>query len=70
VGGHPAGELRQSGTLGGSKLTLDTLLCASGVDVFASSSVGVGANAAPTQVSKESIVYQLMQRQAAAAVLG
>jgi hypothetical protein len=32
--------------------------------------VGVGGNAAPTQVAKETIVYRLMQRQAAAAVLG
>jgi hypothetical protein len=70
VGGHPAVELEQDGTLGGSKLVLDTLLCASGVDVLAASSVGVGANAAPTQVPKETIVYRLMQRQAAAAVLG
>ena len=70
VGGHPSVELRQDGTLGGSKLVLDTLLCASGVDVFAASGVGVGGNAAPTQVPKETIIYQLMRRQAAAAVLG
>ena len=70
VGGHPSVELWQDGTLGGSKLMLDTLLCASGVDVFAASGVGVGANAAPVQVAKETIVYQLMRRQAAAALLG
>jgi hypothetical protein len=70
VGGHPSVELLQSGTLGGGKLVLDTLLCASGVDVFAASGVGIGANAAPTQVAKATIVYRLMQRQAAAAVLG
>lgn len=70
VGGHPSVELRQAGTLGGSKLVLDTLLSASGVDVFAASAVGLGANAAPAQVAKETIVYQLMRRQAAAAVLG
>ena len=70
VGGHPSVELLQDGTLGGSKLVLDTLLCASGVDVFAASGVGVGGNAAPAQVAKETIVYQLMRRQAAAAVLG
>ena len=70
VGGHPSVELRQAGTLGGSKLVLDTLLSASGVDVFAASAVGVGANAVPVQVAKETIVYRLMQRQAAAAVLG
>ena len=70
VGGHPATELLETGTLGGSKLKLDTLLCASGVDVFAASDVGVGGNAAPTQVARETIIYRLMQRQAAAAVLG
>jgi len=70
VGGHPSVGLLQSGTLGGSKLVLDTLLCASGVDVFAASAVGVGGNAAPTQVARNTIVYQLMRRQAAAAVLG
>jgi hypothetical protein len=31
--------------------------------------VGVGANAAPTQVPRETIIYELMRRQAAAAVL-
>jgi hypothetical protein len=70
VGGYPTTELLETGTLGGSKLKLDTLLCASGLDVFAASGVGVGGNAAPTQVAKETIVYRLMQRQAAAAVLG
>jgi hypothetical protein len=70
VGGHPTVELLQTGTLGGSKLVVDTLLCASGVDVFGASGVGVGGDAAPAQLTKETIVYQLMQRQAAAAVLG
>jgi hypothetical protein len=70
VGGHPSVELRQDGTLGGRKLVLDTLLSASGVDVFAATAVGVGGNAAPVQVAKETIVYELMRRQAAAAVLG
>jgi len=70
VGGHPCVELLQSGTLGGSKLALDTVLCASGVDVFAASGVGIGKNAVPTQVAGQTIVYQLMRRQAAAAVLG
>jgi hypothetical protein len=69
VGGHPTTELLEAGTLGASKLKLDTLLCASGVDVFGASGVGVSGNAAPTQVAKETIVYRLMQRQAAAAVL-
>jgi hypothetical protein len=70
VGGHPSVELLQAGTLGGSKLVLNTLLCASGVDVFAAADVGVGRNAPPVQLAKETIVYRLMQRQAAAAVLG
>jgi hypothetical protein len=70
VGGHPTVELLQTGTLGKSKLVVDTLLCASGVDVFAASGVGVGGAAAPALPTKESIVYQLMQRQAAEALLG
>ena len=70
VGGHPTLELLQTGTLGTSKLVLDTLFCASGVDVFAASGVGVGAAAAPAQPTKESIVYNLMKRQAAEGVLG
>jgi hypothetical protein len=70
VGGHPTLELLQTGTLGKSKLVLDTLLCASGVDVFAASEVGVGGAAAPAVPTKEAIVYNLMKRQAAAAVLG
>jgi hypothetical protein len=70
VGGHPTLELLQTGTLGPSKLVLDTLFCASGVDVFAASGVGVGAVAAPAQPTKESIVYNLMKRQAAEGVLG
>jgi len=70
VGGHPTLEVLQSGTLGKSKLVLDTLFCASGVDVFAASGVGVGGVAAPVLPTKETIVYTLMQRQAAVAVLG
>jgi hypothetical protein len=69
VGGHPSTSVTQIGTLSGQSLTLDTLLSASGVDVFGATAVGVktGAPAVPT---RETIVYQLMQRQAAAAVLG
>jgi hypothetical protein len=70
VGGHPTLELLQTGTLGTSKLVLDTLFCASGVDVFAAAGVGVGSAAAPAVPTKEAIVYNLMKRQAAAAVLG
>jgi hypothetical protein len=69
VGGHPSLELAQSGVLNGSSLTLDTLLSASGVDVFAGAAVGLGAGA-PTGLATETIVYNLMKRQAAAAVLG
>lgn len=69
VGGHPTLELRETGTLGTSKIALDLLLCASGVDAFAAGGVGANGAAAPTAPTKESIVYQLMKRQAAAAVL-
>jgi len=70
VGGHPTVELRETGTLGGSKITLDLLFCPSGVDAFAAGSVGANGAAAPTLPTKESIVYNLMKRQAAAALLG
>jgi hypothetical protein len=70
VGGHPTVQLFETGTLGNSKVVLDGLFCASGVDVFGAAGVGVGGAAAPSLPTKESIVYQLMQRQAAAAVLG
>lgn len=69
VGGHSAVEMLETGTLGGSKIILDTLLSASGVDVFAASGLGVGGAAAPALPTKQTIVYTLMQRQAAAAVL-
>jgi hypothetical protein len=69
VGGHSTVELLQTGTLGGSKQVVDTLFCASGVDVFAASGVGVGGAAAPALPTKETIAYNLMKRQAAVAVL-
>jgi hypothetical protein len=69
VGGHPTLELVQTGTLGSSKLVLDTLFCASGVDVFAAAGVGAGGAPAPTALTKPTIIYNLMKRQAAAAVL-
>jgi hypothetical protein len=70
VGGHPSLRLLQTGTISGSSLVvLDTLLSASGVDVFAGAAVGLGAGA-PASPAKETIVYNLMKRQAAAAVLG
>ncbi|HEX3713102.1 MAG TPA: hypothetical protein VHV09_09925 [Trebonia sp.] len=70
VGGHPTVELQETGSLNGSKVALDLLLAASGVDVFGAGGAGANGAAAPAQVAKESIVYQLMKRQAAAAVLG
>jgi hypothetical protein len=69
VGGHPSLRLVQTGTLNGSSLVLDTLLSASGVDVFTGAAVGLGTSA-PASPAKETIVYNLMKRQAAAAVLG
>lgn len=69
VGGHPSLLLVQTGTLSGSPLTLDTLLTDSGVDVFTGAAVGLGTGA-PASPAKETIVYNLMKRQAAAAVLG
>ena len=69
VGGHPSLRLVQTGTLSGSPLTLDTLLTDSGVDVFAGAAVGLGTGV-PASPAKETIVYNLMKRQAAAAVLG
>jgi hypothetical protein len=69
VGGHPSLRLVQTGTISGSSLVLDTLLSASGVDVFTGAAVGLGTSA-PASPAKETIVYNLMKRQAAAAVLG
>jgi hypothetical protein len=69
LAGHPTVELRETGTLGGSKIELDLLFCASGVDAFAAGSVSANGSPAPAQPTKESIVYNLMKRQAAAAVL-
>jgi hypothetical protein len=69
VGGRPTVELLQTGSVSGSALTLDTLFCASGVDVFAASGVGLGTGA-PVVPANETIIYNLMKRQAAAAVLG
>jgi hypothetical protein len=69
VAGLPTVELLQTGTVSGSAVTLDTLFSASGVDVFGASGVGLGAGA-PTVPAKPAIIYNLMKRQAAAAVLG
>jgi hypothetical protein len=69
VGGHPTVELTQNGTFGSTKVTLDLLLSPSGVDVFGAGAVGPTQPGPPSQVPTDSIVYQLMQRQAAAAEL-
>jgi hypothetical protein len=69
LAGLPTVELTQTGQVSGSALTLDTLFTASGVDVFAASDVGLGTGA-PTVPAKETMIYNLMKRQAAAAVLG
>jgi hypothetical protein len=68
VGGHPTVEMIETGTLGSTKVRLDLLLSASGVDVFGAGAVGTNESAA-SQVSTADIVYQLMKRQAAAAEL-
>jgi hypothetical protein len=68
VGGHQTVNFAETGTLGG-KVDLDLVLCASGVDVFAGGGVGASGAAAPTDPSKETIVYSLMKRQVAAAEL-
>jgi hypothetical protein len=65
VGGHPTVNFAETGTLGGNKDDLDLLLSASGVDVFAGGGVGDGGAAAPTEPTKEVVVYDLMRRQAA-----
>lgn len=70
VAGHPTLALLETGTLGGKKLVLDTLLSASGVDVFAAAGVGVGGATAPALPTNATIIYNLMERQAAEAVLG
>jgi hypothetical protein len=69
LAGLPTVELKQSGKVSGSAVTLDTLFTASGVDVFAAAAVGLGTGA-PTAPAQATVIYQLMKRQAAAAVLG
>jgi hypothetical protein len=69
VGGHPSLELTQTGVLNHSALSIDTVMSASGVDVFAGAAVGLSA-AVPTGLAPATIAYNLMKRQAAAAVLG
>ena len=69
LGGHPTLTLGETGSTGGTTLVISTLLSASGVDVFAASAVGIDAGA-PAVPATETIVYNLMKRQAAAALLG
>jgi hypothetical protein len=69
LAGHPTLTLDESGSTAGTRLVIRTLLCASGVDVFATSAVGINAGA-PAVPAAATIVYNLMKRQAAAAVLG
>ena len=69
VGGHPTVQVRETGTFGSTKETLGLLLSASGVDAFGGGAVGANSPGTPSQVSTAAIVYQLMQRQAAAAEL-
>jgi hypothetical protein len=69
LAGLPTEQLLQTGKVSGTALTLDTLFTASGVDVFAASGVGLGTGA-PVVPANETIIYNLMKRQAAAAVLG
>jgi len=69
VAGHPTLVLAESGSTAGTKLVINTLFSASGVDVFATSAVGIDAGA-PAVPAAQTILYNLMKRQAAAAVLG
>lgn len=68
IGGHPTLDVTQRGNPGGSKLVIETRLSASGVDVFAAAAVGIGGGA-PAVPASETIIYDLMKRQAAAALL-
>ena len=69
VGGHPTVNLGETGTLGGNKVNLDLVFCASGVDAFAAGGAGSAGSAAPNVPTKEAIVYDLMRRQLAVAEL-
>jgi hypothetical protein len=69
LAGRPTVDLLQTGKVTGSALTLNTLFTASGVDVFGAAVVGLGTGA-PAVPANETVIYNLMKRQAAAAVLG
>lgn len=68
LAGHPTLTLGESGSTAGTRLVISTLFSVSGVDVFASSAVGINVGA-PAVPAAPTIVYNLMKRQAAAAVL-
>jgi hypothetical protein len=68
LGGHPTLILGEAGSTAATKLVINTLFSASGVDVFAASAVGIDAGA-PAVPAAQTIIYNLMKRQAAAAVL-
>jgi hypothetical protein len=69
VGGHPSLLLQLSGKLGSSPLTLDARFTVSGADVFGAATAGV-ASEPPASPATDVMIYTLMKRQAAAAVLG
>lgn len=69
LGGHPTLILGETGSAAGTRLIISTLFSASGVDVFGASAVGIDSGA-PAVPAAATIVYNLMKRQAAAAVLG
>ncbi|HEX4292171.1 MAG TPA: hypothetical protein VH021_24825 [Trebonia sp.] len=69
VAGRPTVGLLQTAAVSGTALTLETEFLASGVDVFVVSAVGFGKGA-PSDPAKETIIDNLMKRQAAASVLG
>lgn len=69
LAGHPTLSLGETGSTAGTRLIIATLFSASGVDVFAASAVGINAGP-PAVPAAPTIIYNLMKRQAAAAVLG
>jgi hypothetical protein len=68
VGGHPTTQVTETGKVGAQPVDLSLLLCADGVAAFGVAAVGAGG-AAPTTPAREDVMYNLMKRQAAAALL-
>jgi hypothetical protein len=62
-------DLLETGKISGSTITLDTLFTASGVDAFGVAAVG-SDKAPPASPASQTLTYDLMKRQAAAAILG